>query len=368
MQSTARFSDSYSTARDRFIKALEPAGFAHTSYKLQGVDDEGGPLKGPTGEDLTIDVGVRPGSPNSKARVITSGLHGVEGFFGSAVQLGLLHDRAWLEAAAGHTTVLVHALNPYGFAWKRRWNENNVDLNRSFFTAGETRPETLSDFHAFIDFLCPKSPPPRLDTFPIEAGWLIARHGFAKLKQTLPVGQYDYPCCIFYGGNGPSETQSILERHAGSWVGEAEEILLLDLHTALGPWGTYKLLLGEDQDCVELDEMRRRFGFDAVEDPSERHDAQQVFYAARGTLLPWFKTLFPGRTCYATLAEFGTYSNVRVLQSLRAEHRAHCHGDPLGKHAWTKDQLMEMFVPASAAWREQVIASAMKVCRQAIAA
>ena len=28
--------------------------------------------------------------------------------------------------------VLVHALNPFGFAWRRRWNENNVDLNRNF--------------------------------------------------------------------------------------------------------------------------------------------------------------------------------------------------------------------------------------------
>jgi len=34
--------------------------------------------------------------------------------------------------AQGQAAVLVHAINPYGFAWTRRVNEDNVDLNRNF--------------------------------------------------------------------------------------------------------------------------------------------------------------------------------------------------------------------------------------------
>ena len=33
--------------------------------------------------------------------------------------------------------VLLHALNPFGFAWRRRVNEDNVDLNRNFLLDDE---------------------------------------------------------------------------------------------------------------------------------------------------------------------------------------------------------------------------------------
>ena len=72
---------------------------------------------GPDGADLTIDVATSPG-PANRVVVISSGIHGVEGFFGSAVQLALLERRP----APGVRWVLIHALNPYGFAWSRRFD------------------------------------------------------------------------------------------------------------------------------------------------------------------------------------------------------------------------------------------------------
>src|SRR5213592_2819131 len=60
----------------------------------------------------------------------SSGLHGVEGFAGSAIQLQLLNSLPSLPQDAA--LIVVHVLNPYGMAWLRRFNENNVDLNRNF--------------------------------------------------------------------------------------------------------------------------------------------------------------------------------------------------------------------------------------------
>ncbi len=37
--------------------------------------------------------------------------------------------------------VLIHAINPYGFAWIRRVNEDNVDLNRNCIDFGAAIPE-----------------------------------------------------------------------------------------------------------------------------------------------------------------------------------------------------------------------------------
>ncbi len=62
------------------------------------------------------------------------GLHGVGGFPGSAIQLQFLNELP--EVRRGGAIVLGHILNPYGMAWIRRFNENNVDLNRNFLAEG----------------------------------------------------------------------------------------------------------------------------------------------------------------------------------------------------------------------------------------
>ena len=57
--------------------------------------------------------------------------------------------------------VLLHALNPYGFAWLRRVNEHNVDLNRNFLLPGEAYRGSPAGYAALDPLLNPKSPPAR---------------------------------------------------------------------------------------------------------------------------------------------------------------------------------------------------------------
>lgn len=84
--------------------------------------------------DLSIDVGVIRRS-KEKMLVHISGTHGVEGFAGSAIQNAII-DKSNItrEDPSLPTLVIVHVLNPFGMANLRRWNENNVDLNRNFLT------------------------------------------------------------------------------------------------------------------------------------------------------------------------------------------------------------------------------------------
>src|SRR5438093_8933584 len=85
--------------------------------------------KGPNDEGLGIDIAWF-GAENPRRVILhSSGLHGVEGFAGSAIQLQLLDSLPPLPKDAA--LILVHVLNPYGMAWLRRANENNVDLNRN---------------------------------------------------------------------------------------------------------------------------------------------------------------------------------------------------------------------------------------------
>lgn len=128
------FSATYAQARRRFLGAASARGLPVESHQL--------PVAGLEDETLATDV-VRDGPEDaSRLLVVISGVHGVEGFCGSAMQRGLQRLNA-NEAAADledTATLYVHAVNPYGFSHLRRVTHENIDPNRNFGsrTAGVT--------------------------------------------------------------------------------------------------------------------------------------------------------------------------------------------------------------------------------------
>src|SRR5438309_1799534 len=76
------FSPDYATARERFRAAADRLGWGRRTYPIATL--------GPGGEDLTIDVVESSPAHSERLLVVSSGLHGVEGFFGSAIQLALM--------------------------------------------------------------------------------------------------------------------------------------------------------------------------------------------------------------------------------------------------------------------------------------
>ena len=130
----AFFSETYYHARQRFRSLARDSGAVLESI-LVYTDPA-------TDLDYTMDVAISgsASSPhcNTKAAetilVHVSGVHGVEGFAGSAIQIAALSRGVAAgarRASGGICTVFVHAVNPFGFASLRRFNENNVDLSRN---------------------------------------------------------------------------------------------------------------------------------------------------------------------------------------------------------------------------------------------
>ena len=120
------FSPSYAVARARFRAAVERVDWKSYAYPIGHL--------GPDGDDLTIDVALSP-EVTDRVVALSSGIHGVEGFFGSAVQVALLER--WRPSHPPKVRwVLIHALNPYGFAWSRRFDADNIDVNRNFLLEG----------------------------------------------------------------------------------------------------------------------------------------------------------------------------------------------------------------------------------------
>lgn len=350
------FSSDYGLARTRFRTAAERAGFELAAYPIDA--------KGPDGSALTIDV-ARKGKVNARrSLVVSSGTHGVEGFFGSAVQLALLERRL-----SGHvidserSIVLVHAINPYGFAWRRRVNEDNIDLNRNFLLPGQPfsgAPPAYGELDALLN---PSRPPSALEPFLLVAGLKILRHGFAALKSAVAQGQYDFPQGVFFGGHGPSQSQRIFTQHAPAWLGTPERVLHLDFHTGLGAWASYALCVDLPVEHPRVAQLKSEFGADNV----QSYDPKGVMYEIRGALGSFLASRFPNTQYDCLLAEFGTYSPLRVLQAMRRENCVHLHARTnAALDARAKQELVEVFCPKADAWRETVVERALSVCDRAL--
>jgi len=349
--STQYFSASYAEARRRFLEAANAAGARVQSY----------PLPAQSTGTLAIDVAIL-GADDAPALVVSSGLHGVEGFFGSAVQLALLEQFSKTRPTPGVRHVLIHGVNAYGFAHLRRTNEDNVDLNRNFMANAGGYAGAPSGYAGLNRLLNPESPPSRLEPFKTKALWKIWQAGLPPLKETVARGQYEYPRGLFYGGKKPCASTQIVQDHCDDWLATSRHIVHIDLHTGLGAHGNYKLLLTESDYTERRDWYAATFGASHIE-PLTKPDG--MAYRVAGQWGPWMQQHFQSRNyCFAG-AEFGTYGVVRVLAALRAENRAHHHGTP-GSPAYlrAKKELLECFCPASPAWRCQVIGGGLRVVEE----
>jgi Protein of unknown function (DUF2817) len=350
--SDLHFSHSYAEARSRFIEAARAVDASVHAYAIDATAKN----------DLTIDVAII-GADIDPALVVSSGVHGVEGFFGSAVQLALLERLKTETVRRGIRYVLIHAVNPYGFAHLRRVNEDNIDLNRNFMASAADYAGAPSGYAELNGLLNPESPPSRLEPFKAKALWQIWRTGLPVLKETIARGQYEYPRGLFYGGKIPSASTQIVQNHCDAWLAASQHILHIDLHTGLGSHGNYKLLITESDYAERREGYAETFGVDHIE-PLTKPDG--MAYRVAGQWGPWMQQRFHKRDYRFVGAEFGTYDVIRVLAALRAENRAHHYCAP-DSPAWlrAKDELRECFCPELTAWRHQVIDSGLRVVEQA---
>ena len=352
---TRLISPDYRTARSRLRAAADRPGWQVQAYPIGH--------EGPHGEELTIDVVIRPGSVD-RTLVLSSGIHGVEGFFGSAVQLGLLEEWNSRQGSLPPVRcVLLHGLNPFGFAWRRRVNETNVDLNRNLLCKGEVFAGSPEGYARLDKLLNPRWPPSRSEPVSLKLLVTLARYGMPHLKQAVATGQYDFPQGLFYGGDRPSRLSEVLSRHFDEWLGDTRQVMHLDFHTGLGERATCKLLI--DDPLTEAHHRRLSTWFG--EDSFEAVHSHGVAYRARGTFGRWCMTRNRSVDYLYAAAEFGTYTPLEVLRGLRAENQAH-HWGRMGDASTerAKQRLVELFCPQSEDWRRRVLEGGRQLVLQAI--
>jgi hypothetical protein len=346
------FAADYASARERFRAAARARGWACEAYAVAGT--------GPNGEPLTVDVASSPThDPADDAVVVSSGLHGVEGFFGSAVQIAALESQN--DLLAGARGVFVHALNPYGFAWSRRCDADNVDLNRAFRWPGMPAPDDDRDY-ARLDALLNPHGPPSVDLFPLRIRLTALTHGRAALSRTIASGQRSFPKGLFYASTTTTATQRLLETHLKAWLGGARTVVHLDLHTGLGRASEHVLIVDYALAEPARSWLMRVFGAGAVRESLRDPHA----YTAVGSLGQWCVASQVAPDYRFAFAEFGTYDNVSVLAGLRAENQAvHWAAPDDSRTSLARARLRELFCPASSQWRTDAVASGLTLIERA---
>jgi hypothetical protein len=253
-------------------------------------------------------------------------------------------------------------VNPFGFSRLRRFNEDNVDLNRNFLSSDGDYKGAPDGYASLNRFLNPESPPSRLEPFKLKAIWSIWRDGLQALKQSVAVGQYEYPRGLFFGGYGPCKSTQLVSENCDAWIGPSERIVHVDFHSGLGPFGKYKLLLAEEANSENYSWYANAFGTDCVE-PLDASEG--IAYRVSGFFGEWMQKHFGSRQYRFVLAEFGTYDPIRVLGAIRAENRAHYYGSKNSAiYQSAKAELLECFCPSDASWRNQVVESGLKIIAQ----
>lgn len=350
------FSRSYEEARHRFVLAAKPLATHFQSYVIEPV--------GRAGEALATDVALIGPSDAERLLIMTSATHGVEGFCGSACQLALLDDAAMLERArrAGVALLLVHAINPYGFSWLARTNEDNVDLNRNDQTF-DGRPLPHNPGYAEIhDLLLPKEWPPTASNITgIDA--YIAEHGQAAFAQVVTRGQYTHADGLFYGGNHTTASLLNLRHMLRQHGSRSKHIGWIDVHTGLGPRGHGEKIYAGRRDAAAVARARQWWGSDIA----VPYEGSSASVDITGQLAGLIYQTCPDALHTPMALEFGTVPLDAMIEALRGRNwlLAHPEADDAKRDAILRATL-DAFYNNAADWHGMVLGQSRVAVLQAL--
>eukprot|EP00566_Odontella_aurita_P013310 CAMPEP_0113546182 /NCGR_PEP_ID=MMETSP0015_2-20120614/11665_1 /TAXON_ID=2838 /ORGANISM="Odontella" /LENGTH=459 /DNA_ID=CAMNT_0000446611 /DNA_START=146 /DNA_END=1522 /DNA_ORIENTATION=+ /assembly_acc=CAM_ASM_000160 len=378
------FSESYREARDRFLSAADEAGADVTSIE---VTRRGGRAYYMDAAVIRVNGGGGGGGggggPKGGLIIHTSGVHGVEGYAGSAVQVAALQhlsalgesSRRLLEEALGSTTlVFVHAVNPFGMDAFRRFNEENVDLNRNALNdeglaEALARDPNVAGYDDFDEsFFNPRRAPTAMDatmTVWIKAIYAIARNGYVNMKRSIVAAQYHNAAGIFYGGRELQASHRLLRDFLsrGGFFDAEGTVTWIDVHTGLGPRGLDTLMAhSAEEDPAEHfrdTPLPILHGLNKNKKDKKNIDAGSGYDLSRGVMEDLYYDLFSSsggaaqtsgrRKPMILTQEFGTVNGVMVARAFILENMAYHYAAP-EEHARWADYTRDAFYVRSDDW------------------
>ena len=349
------FYESYDEIRSHLQELTGTLGVELSSHPIDEADG------------LYIDSFYLPGSEaHTNLVVLTTGVHGMEGYIG-ATMLDVFFQEIYPTLDTTDTGILVVAnVNPYGMKYFRRYNENNVDLNRNFILDWESFDLASNKEYPKVDtFLGPTG---KIGNglwhevgFYLSLGKTAITDGADTISDALLTGQYEYPQGVYYGGTGDEASTVYLKDVFSRCLDSSyENIVHIDIHSGYGPRYNMVIFNSVFETMTEA-ESQAAFGYDYI----IAHDSES-FYATTGDTTDFFYRLAQQKQTeadlFSTCFEFGTigdafFDTILSLKYTVDENRNHWYPTT---NATTEqiihENYMELFYPTETAWREKTVA------------
>lgn len=173
--------------------------------------------------------------------VINSGVHGLEGYFGSAAQIMFLRQCVSglsADTLRKYTIALIHVINGWGMQNRMREVRDKagglVDLNRNFgidFLHPEKLPS--NQLYSLSHDLLLSPPDATVKKNAIKRFRSLHLHD--GVWDAISFGQYKYPYGLFYGGCCPvQENRMTMHIYDDIMTSDAASLISIGLHTGLG--------------------------------------------------------------------------------------------------------------------------------------
>jgi hypothetical protein len=362
------FSEDYIESRDLFrtdsVKLMKKyKGSSRSLFKVPSKKDN----------DLTVDLLYLP---SLKARknfiIISSGVHGVEGYTGSAVQRMIMSEFISDETLASTGFLFIHSMNPYGFKYNRRVTENNVDMNRNSSAESGLYKTVNEGYPAVSDLINPEGP---VNTgsagnifFEIRSVLKIISASMPVLRQAILQGQYQFPKGVYYGGSEPEPQIREIAPYITKYAAGYPLVMIIDLHTGYGERGKLHLFPNPVKDPKIRAMMEKIFEGYGI-DWGDTDD----FYTVTGDFTSYLESLLKGVTFIPMAFEYGTLDSQTTVGSIKSlhitllENQGFNYGYKSDKDKTeVQNNFKEMYFPSSPEWRSKVISDSRVIMKDVL--
>jgi hypothetical protein len=352
-------SDDYQQARSNFYKACSGHNVDVVSHKH--------PLLGPSGESLTCDVALFGPENAEILLVMVSGVHGVEGFSGSATQVGWIEDKQYESLPENTAVLMIHQINPWGSAHLRRYNEDNVDLCRNFLDFSKPLSKNNGYLSIHHELVLGKQLGEEGELSGPYLGKKVSELGIDAVIDLFMGGQHELENGFSFGGTQEVWSNTLLRSILSSHNQFAKKVCVIEYHTGLGPWAYGTLITMHDGD--ELERVRDWFGRWSFNPACDKNPDEDGYRIVQGHTIEAYKASFPNAEVTAVTLEFGSYPENETLALLVQEHLLVQQESSVSDHIFreVKNKLLEYHHPKDWEWRCSFWERSMQVIRQALA-
>ncbi|MBC2703123.1 M14 family metallopeptidase [Desulfobacula sp.] len=354
------FQNSYEECRKNFILLADKINKRFEKVTISKLNIES--KKDP---DLTINYCYVPAQKKFKRLLIlSSAVHGIEGYVGSAVQQMFMEELLEKMNLSEMGVLLIHGMNPYGFKYKRRVSENNVDLNRNCSNDSKLYKSINAGYSNLYTMLNPKGEVSLKSIknmfFQINAIQKIIQYSMGTLRQAILQGQYQYPEGLYFGGNELEPSIKAITPVLKQITENYGIVFNIDLHTGYGARGTLHLFPNPIEDKKLKNDIETIFSGKHI----DWGDGDN-FYTVTGDFTSYIGRIIPKKYYIPMVFEFGTLDSQTTMGSIKSLHNMIVENQGFHHNYKTKKDeikinkdILEMYYPTSENWKSKAIEDA----------